>query len=167
MKILLRNAIIEGALALALILVSAPSIIHDISSPLPSPSWTFTLIVMSLISPNSPMALAIASAVLAIINVRKILRGPLHGIGVVRRTDEEDLYDEPVHGSRIDLESGGSIDIRWNSSSPMAAKVHDLPEGTRVKVTWYPRAAILSYGGSILEDVQPLDSTTAVAAASM
>lgn len=159
MKTLTRNAIIEGIILLLLAVPTARQLFSLLNNVAKYPKMATLLMNLSLPTLIPQLAIVIILAVCAISNVTKLARGPLSGVGVVHRTEEEDNNDNPVHGSRIDLESGDSINIRWNSSSPMATKVHDLPEGTRVKARWYPRHPFF---GDILEDARPLDAPQSV-----
>ncbi|KAA8826148.1 hypothetical protein EMO92_03010 [Bifidobacterium reuteri] len=91
----------------------------------------------------APAEIAFPSVIIvgiaAIFNAIILVVGPSTGEGVVRRTDDTGRYDEPVHGSEIALTDGRTVEVKWNDITPNGNRINDLPEGTRVWVSYWKR----------------------------
>lgn len=130
MNHILRNSIIEATVVLLLGVALAFRI---------GPAEVLLLFVIIL-------------GIAAFVNAVILFKGPSSGEGVVRRTDDTDRDGNPVHGSEIMLADGRKVEIRWSDITPDGSKIDDLPDGTRVRVSYWKRLI----GGDIIEDVAVL-----------
>lgn len=157
MKTIIRNSIVE-AIILILCIVQ---LIGQIAALIKLSQLGMHLRLSAypaMLRPMIPVlapTLAIGGVMLAfiIMNIIKLRHGPLAGAGTVRLTDDTDEFDKPVHGRRVDIDGGGHVEVRWNSSKPVDERLLALDSGTRVRISWYPRRL-----GAILVDVRPLEA---------
>ena len=98
------------------------------------------------------LPVVVVVGIAAIVNAVILVRGPSSGDGVVRRTDDTDRDGNPVHGSEIMLADGRKTEVKWSDITPNGIKINELPEGARVRVSYWKRPV----GGDIIEDVAVL-----------
>lgn len=104
----------------------------------------FALLLAALPEWAAPLPLLIVG-LLAAYDAIRLIRGPRETVAPVERTHDEDRDDKPVEGSRV-----GPLKVEWNDVHPLAVELNKTPEGTVVRVRYYPSP----FGHGLLESIE-------------